>query len=196
MFLRAILSSLFVLSISSHAITLDDFSTRLVETHPYFVQLSLSEKTSLINQKSLSTNDDWNINAGISETYTGGSDVVSRAYNDLFSTKYEIGATRKVRLVRYEPIDPGMQHLIEAAALHAEFRRDFPGSKVRSFFEQADHGLGAGQALLDVLFVVHVFLEQPAGLRGAGVQALLEHASQQLCEALVGGFLRIGCAHA
>jgi len=96
MFLRAILSSLFVLSISSHAITLDDFSTRLVETHPYFVQLSLSEKTSLINQKSLSTNDDWNINAGVSETFTGGEDVSTRLYKDLYSTKYEIGATRKI----------------------------------------------------------------------------------------------------
>jgi outer membrane protein len=93
---KIILSMLVVLSTSSNGMTLEDFSTKLVESHPYFVQLTLSEKLSLINQKSLSTYSDWNINAGISETYTGGSDVVSRAYNDLFSTKYEIGATRKV----------------------------------------------------------------------------------------------------
>ena len=53
-----------LLSLSTNAITLDEFSQKLVESHPYFVQLSLSEKTSLINQKSLSTYSDWNINAG------------------------------------------------------------------------------------------------------------------------------------
>ena len=93
---RTILSMLVVLSSSSIAMTLDDFGRRLVESHPYFVQLSLSEKTSLINQKSLSTFTDWNINAGASETFTGGDDVASRLYDDLYSTKYEIGATRKV----------------------------------------------------------------------------------------------------
>ena len=94
---RTILSMLVVLSSSSIAITIDDFSARLVESHPYFVQLSLSEKSSLINQKSLSTYTDWNINAGASETFTGGEDVSARAYNDLYTTKYEIGAIRKVK---------------------------------------------------------------------------------------------------
>ena len=93
---RTILSMLVVLSSSSIAMTLDDFSTRLVESHPYFVQLSLSEKTSLINQKSLSTYTDWNIQAGASETFTGGVDVASRLYDDFYSTKYEIGATKIV----------------------------------------------------------------------------------------------------
>ena len=96
MFKRIFLSVLVVSSFNVRAITLDDFSTKLVETHPYFVQLSLSEKTSLINQKSLSIYTDWNISAGVSETFTGGEDVDSRSYDDLYSTKYEIGATRKV----------------------------------------------------------------------------------------------------
>ena len=96
MFKRIFLSAFVVSSFNVSAITLDDFSTQLVESHPYFVQLSLSEKTSLINQKSLSIYTDWNINAGASETYTGGDDSASRLYEDLYSTKYEIGANRKV----------------------------------------------------------------------------------------------------
>jgi len=95
-FKRIVLSAFVVSSFNVSAITLDDFSTQLVERHPYFVQLSLSEKMSLINQKSLSIYTDWNINAGASETFTGGEDVDSRSYDDLYSTKYEIGATRKV----------------------------------------------------------------------------------------------------
>jgi outer membrane protein len=96
MFKRIFLSAFVVSSFNVSAITLDDFSTKLVESHPYFVQLSLSEKTSLINQKSLSTNDDWNIKAAASETFTGGDDVSTRLYKDLYSTKYEIGASRKI----------------------------------------------------------------------------------------------------
>ena len=96
MFKRTFLSAFVFSSFSVSAITLDDFSTQLVESHPYFVQLSLSEKMSLINQKSLSIYTDWNINAGASETYTGGDDSTSRLYDDLYSTKYEIGANRKV----------------------------------------------------------------------------------------------------
>jgi outer membrane protein TolC len=67
-----------------------------VETHPYFVQLSLSEKTSLLDQKSSLTYSDWNIKAGASETFTGGEDTSSRIYKDLYSTKYEVSANRKV----------------------------------------------------------------------------------------------------
>ncbi len=97
MFYRIILMApSILLSLSASAMTLDEYSERLVERHPYFVQLSLSEKQSLINQKSLLTYTDWNIQAGASETYTGGADVASRLYKDLYSTKYEIGATRKV----------------------------------------------------------------------------------------------------
>jgi len=97
MFNRIIISVFTVsLSLNVNAITLNEFSESLVESHPYFIQLSLSEKTSLLNQKSLSTYTDWNIKAGASETFTGGEDVASRLYKDLYATKYEIGATRKV----------------------------------------------------------------------------------------------------
>ena len=97
MFNRIVLSAFTIsLSLNVTAITLNEFSESLVESHPYFVQLSLSEKSSLLNQKSLSTYTDWNIKAGASETFTGGEDVDSRQYKDLYSTKYEIGATRKV----------------------------------------------------------------------------------------------------
>ena len=50
MFKRSFLFAFVVSSFNVSAISLDDFSAQLVESHPYFVQLSLSEKTSLINQ--------------------------------------------------------------------------------------------------------------------------------------------------
>ncbi len=62
MFNRIVLSAFTIsLSLNVTAITLNEFSESLVESHPYFVQLSLSEKSSLLNQKSLSTYTDWNI---------------------------------------------------------------------------------------------------------------------------------------
>ena len=68
MFYRTILTAFTVLiSLNVSAITLNDFSERLVESHPYFVQLSLSEKSSLLNQKSLAAYTDWNIKAGASQ---------------------------------------------------------------------------------------------------------------------------------
>ena len=93
---RAGLSMFLLMSLNANAMTLNEFSERLVETHPYFVQLSLSEKTSLLDQKSSLTYSDWNIKAGASETFTGGEDTSSRIYKDLYSTKYEVSANRKV----------------------------------------------------------------------------------------------------
>ena len=93
---RAGLSMFLLMSLNANAMTLNEFSERLVETHPYFVQLSLSEKTSLLDQKSSLTYSDWNIQAGASETFTGGEDTSSRIYKDLYSTKYEVSANRKV----------------------------------------------------------------------------------------------------
>ena len=37
-------------SVNANAITLNEFSEKLIETHPFFIQLSLSEKTSLLEQ--------------------------------------------------------------------------------------------------------------------------------------------------
>ena len=85
-----------VMPLCAQAITLSEFSEKLVQTHPYFVQLSLAEKTSLLDQKSSLTYPDWNIKAGASETFTGGTDTASRLYDDLYSTKYEVSANRKV----------------------------------------------------------------------------------------------------
>ena len=92
---RAGLSMFLLMSLNANAMTLNEFSERLVETHPYFVQLSLSEKTSLLDQKSSLTYSDWNIKAGASESFTGGEDT-SILYKDLYSTKYEVSANRKV----------------------------------------------------------------------------------------------------
>ena len=96
MLYRASLSIFLLISLNASAITLNEFSERLVETHPYFVQLSLSEKTSLLDQKSSLTYSDWNIKAGASEAFSGGEDTPSRAYKSLYSTKYEVSANRKV----------------------------------------------------------------------------------------------------
>ena len=92
MLYRASLSIFLLISLNASAITLNEFSERLVETHPYFVQLSLSEKTSLLDQKSSLTYSDWNIKAGASEAFSGGEDTSTRAYKELYSTKYEVSA--------------------------------------------------------------------------------------------------------
>jgi len=95
--LKKITISLFLLiAFNANAITLKEFSEKLIGSHPYFLQLSLSEKTTLLDQKSSLTYSDWNIKAGASETFTGGEDSSSRLYNDLYSTKYEVSANRKV----------------------------------------------------------------------------------------------------
>ena len=93
-------SSLWILLVSLNlnvsAITLSEFSEKLVESHPYFVQLSLSEKSSLIDQKASEIYSDWNIAAGTSQAYTSGEDTSTRAYEELYATKYQISATKKV----------------------------------------------------------------------------------------------------
>jgi len=93
---RSTLWIFLLISLNVNAITLNEFSEKLLATHPYFVQLSLSEKSSLLSQKSSLTYSDWNIKAGASETFTGGEDSTSRPYKDLYSTKYEVSANRKV----------------------------------------------------------------------------------------------------
>ena len=93
---RVSLSIFLLISSNVNAITLSEFSEKLEEIHPYFIQLSLSEKTSLLNQKLSSTYSDWKIKAAASETFTGGEDSSSRLYKDLYSTKYEVSANRKV----------------------------------------------------------------------------------------------------
>ena len=83
-------------SINASAITLNEFSAKLIETHPFFVQLSLSEKTSLLDQKASLTYSDWSIKAGASETFSSGEDTSTRLYKDLYTTDYEVSAGRKI----------------------------------------------------------------------------------------------------
>jgi outer membrane protein TolC len=84
------------LSTNIFAITIEEFSAKLMQTHPFFLQLSLSEKESLIDQKIARTYSDWNIQMGVNQSYTAGDDISSRLYNDLFSTGYEVSALRKI----------------------------------------------------------------------------------------------------
>jgi len=83
-------------SVNANAITLNEFSEKLIETHPFFVQLSLSEKTSLLDQKASLTYSDWNIKAGASESFSSGEDTSTRLYKDLYTTSYEVSAGRKI----------------------------------------------------------------------------------------------------
>jgi len=84
------------LSTNVIAITSEEFSTKLMQTHPFFLQLSLSEKVSLIDQKISRTYTDWNIQMGANESFSAGDDISSRLYNDLYTTSYEVSALRKI----------------------------------------------------------------------------------------------------
>ena len=82
------------LSTNVIAITAEEFSAKLMQTHPYFLQLSLSEKVSLIEQKIARTYTDWKIQMGANESFSSGDDISSRLYSDLFTTSYDISASR------------------------------------------------------------------------------------------------------
>ena len=84
------------LSTNVIAITAEEFSAKLMQTHPYFLQLSLSEKVSLLDQKIARTYTDWNIQMGANESFSAGDDISSRLYNDLYTTSYEVSAHRKI----------------------------------------------------------------------------------------------------
>jgi len=85
------------LSTNVIAITAEEFSTKLMQTHPFFLQLSLSEKVSLVDQKIARTYTDWNIQMGANESFSAGDDnPTTRLYNDLYTTSYEVSALRKI----------------------------------------------------------------------------------------------------
>ena len=86
----------FFLSSNVIAITVEEFSAKLMQTHPYFLQLSLSETVSLVDQKIARTYTDWNIEMGANESFSAGDDISSRLYKDLYTTSYEVSASRKV----------------------------------------------------------------------------------------------------
>ena len=60
------------LSTNAIAITAEEFSAKLMQTHPFFLHLSLSEKVSLIDQKIARTYTDWNIQLGANESLMQG----------------------------------------------------------------------------------------------------------------------------
>lgn len=84
------------LSTNTIAITAEEFSSKLMQAHPFFLQLSLSEKVSLLDQKIARTYTDWNIQMGANESFSAGEDISSRLYNDLFTTSYEVSARRTI----------------------------------------------------------------------------------------------------
>jgi len=85
-----------LLSANAIAVTVEEFSSKLIQTHPFFLQLSLDEKVSLIDQKIARTYTDWNIQMGANESFNSGDDISSRLYNDLYTTSYEVSAIRKI----------------------------------------------------------------------------------------------------
>ena len=84
------------LSTNVIAITVEEFSAKLMQAHPFFLQLSLSEKVSLVDQKIARTYTDWNIQMGANESFSAGDDISSRLYKDLYTTSYEVSANRKI----------------------------------------------------------------------------------------------------
>jgi len=90
------ITCVFCLFLSSNviAITAEEFSTKLMQAHPFFLQLSLSEKVSLVDQKIARTYSDWNIQIGANESFSSGDDTSSRLYEDLYTTSYEVSAHR------------------------------------------------------------------------------------------------------
>ena len=84
------------LSTNVIAISAEEFSTKLMQTHPYFLQLSLSEKVSLVDKKIARTYTDWNIQMGANQSFSAGDDISSRLYKDLYTTSYEVSANRKI----------------------------------------------------------------------------------------------------
>ena len=92
------IACIFCLFLSTNviAITAEEFSSKLMQIHPFFLQLSLNEKVSLIEQKIARTYTDWNIQLGADESFSSGDDISSRLYNDLYTTSYEVSALRKI----------------------------------------------------------------------------------------------------
>ena len=74
------------LSTNVIAITVEEFSAKLMQVHPYFLQLSLSEKIGIVDQKITRTYADWNIKMGANESFSAGDDISSRLYNDQYTT--------------------------------------------------------------------------------------------------------------
>ena len=84
------------LSTNVMSITVEEFRTKLMQTHPFFLQLSFSEKAGLVDQKIARTYTDWNIQMGANESFSSGDDISSRLYDNLYTSSYEVSAVRKI----------------------------------------------------------------------------------------------------
>jgi len=78
------------------ALSVDEYTSALIKTHPYFLQLSLSEKASLIEQQAALSYTDWNIRGSVNNSATSGDNLDSRPYSDLSITAYEISARKNI----------------------------------------------------------------------------------------------------
>ena len=81
-------------SLKVSAITIEEFSSELLKSHPYFLQQTLSEKVSIIDQKDALVYSDWTIQAGASESYASGEDLSSKLYDSRYITGYEVSAAK------------------------------------------------------------------------------------------------------
>ena len=82
-------------SLKVSAITIEEFSSELLKSHPYFLQQTLSEKVSIIDQKDALIYSDWTIQAGASESYASGEDQDVKSYDNRYITGYEVSAAKK-----------------------------------------------------------------------------------------------------
>jgi len=82
-------------SLKVNAITIEEFSSELLKSHPYFLQQTLSEKVSIIDQKDALIYSDWTIQAGASESYASGEDQNAKSYDNRYITGYEVSAAKK-----------------------------------------------------------------------------------------------------
>jgi len=85
-----------VLYTEASALSVAEYTTALIKTHPYFLQLSLSEEASLIDQQAALTYTDWSIRGSVNNSNASGDHLASRSYSDLNMTAYEISARKNI----------------------------------------------------------------------------------------------------
>jgi len=88
---------LVVFCTEASALSVGGYTAALIKTHPYFVQLSLSEEASLIDQQAALTYTDWNVRGSVNNNTTSGDNLTSRPYSDLSMTAYEVSARKNIK---------------------------------------------------------------------------------------------------
>lgn len=85
-----------VLCTETSALSVDEYTSALIKIHPYFLQLSLSEEASLIDQQAALAYTDWSVRGSVSNSNTSGDHLASRLYSDLNMTSYEVSARKSI----------------------------------------------------------------------------------------------------